>query len=31
LNLKMVTGTFNVTGTQSATGNIMRVTAAVWN
>jgi hypothetical protein len=25
------TGTFNVTGTQSATGNIMRVTAAVWS
>ena len=24
------TGTFNVTGTQSATGNIMRVTSAVW-
>jgi hypothetical protein len=25
------TGTFNVTGTQSATGNVMRVTAAVWS
>jgi hypothetical protein len=25
------TGTFNVTGTQGASGNIMRVTAAVWN
>ena len=25
------TGTFNVTGIQSATGNNMRVTAAVWS
>ena len=25
------TGTFNVTGTQGATGNVMRVTAAVWS